>query len=174
MDTEKILLLILGAIVGFFASIAKDYFSEKTKRKYKEIEIRREKAEELYLLLESWSNAFFSRNSMLILVMKNEITYNDYLDNFIEEGKKRNVNYKRIDMLINLYFKSLLPHYLEILKQRDIIADIESIHKKEYKKGNINGQKFIKLFNDETIKLHNLIDDFKKEVAIDINKLIKT
>ena len=51
MDTEKILLLILGAIVGFFASIAKDYFSEKTKRKYKEIEIRREKAEELYLLL---------------------------------------------------------------------------------------------------------------------------
>ncbi len=56
---EKYLLVILGAIIGFIASITKDYFVEKTKRKYKEIELKREKAEELYILLEKWANFFF-------------------------------------------------------------------------------------------------------------------
>lgn len=32
---EKYLLLILGAVIGFIASIAKDYFVEKQKRKIK-------------------------------------------------------------------------------------------------------------------------------------------
>ena len=48
---EKYLLLILGAIIGFIASIAKDYFVEKTKKKYKDIDFKREKLEELFILI---------------------------------------------------------------------------------------------------------------------------
>ena len=47
---EKYLLLILGAFIGFIASIAKDYFVEKTKKKYKDIDFKREKLEELFIL----------------------------------------------------------------------------------------------------------------------------
>jgi len=56
---EKYLLLILGAIIGFIASIAKDYFVEKTKKKFKENELKREKAEELYLLLTLMKQILF-------------------------------------------------------------------------------------------------------------------
>jgi len=48
---EKYLLLILGAVIGFIASIAKDYFVEKTKKKYKDIDFKREKLEELFILI---------------------------------------------------------------------------------------------------------------------------
>ena len=51
---EKYLLLILGAIIGFIASIAKDYFVEKTKKKYKDIDFKREKLEELFILVCWW------------------------------------------------------------------------------------------------------------------------
>ncbi|BAK72494.1 MAG: hypothetical protein RBQ84_01320 [Arcobacter sp.] len=36
MEMEKLVLLLVGGVIGFIASIAKDYFVEKTKKKIKE------------------------------------------------------------------------------------------------------------------------------------------
>ena len=35
MEMEKLVLLLVGGVIGFIASIAKDYFVEKTKKKIK-------------------------------------------------------------------------------------------------------------------------------------------
>ena len=69
---EKYLLLILGAIIGFIASMAKDYFVEKTKKKYKDIDFKREKLEELYILIHK-----IFLESIKPIELRNIITNND-------------------------------------------------------------------------------------------------
>lgn len=51
MDLEKILLILAGGLVGFLSSVLKDYFIEKQKKQNKIIELKREKLEELFLIL---------------------------------------------------------------------------------------------------------------------------
>lgn len=51
MEIEKLVLLLVGGLIGFIASIAKDYLVEKTKKKYKDIDFKREKLEELFILV---------------------------------------------------------------------------------------------------------------------------
>ena len=47
---EKLVLLLVCSVIGSIASILKDYFVEKTKKKYKDIDFKREKIEELFIL----------------------------------------------------------------------------------------------------------------------------
>ena len=176
---EKIILVILGGFIGFIASIAKDYFVEKTKRKYKEIELKREKAEELYILLEKWANSFFNRSNYLTLVMKNNISYNEYLDYIVENSNK--VDYIRIEMLLKIYFKKMLPlkiyfkkmlpSFELIIKQRDEINDIIDLHKKEYQNGCFNGERYIEPLMRETLITTKLVEKLKEEVAIFVNNM---
>lgn len=169
MEIEKLVLLLVGGIIGFIASIAKDYFVEKTKRKYKEIELKREKAEELYILLEKWANSFFNRSSYLTLVMKKNISYNEYLDYIVENPSK--VDFIRIEMLLKIYFKNMLPSYELILKQRDEINDIMDLHKKEYQNGCFDGERYIEPLMRETLITTKLVEKLKEEVAIFVNNM---
>jgi hypothetical protein len=171
MEIEKLVLLLVGGVIGFIASIAKDYFVEKTKRKYKEIELKREKAEELYILLEKWANFFFFQKNHLVLVMNGHIDYNEYLDYIINEGEKNKVDFKRIDMIINIYFDKLLSFDEKVRKQMEIVNDIEYEYKKEYENGNIDGKQYINLLLSETLKTTESIDKIKKEVCILVKEL---
>jgi hypothetical protein len=169
MDIEKIVLLLFGGVIGFFVSIAKDYFIEKTKRKHKEIELKRGKAEELYILLEKWSNKFFSNSNHLELVMKGSITYNEYLDYIIEDSDS--TEYLRIEMLIKIYFKDLFHLYEKVLKQRENINNVQYLYKEEYKVGNLEGSKYIDPLMVETLKINKYIDELKNQIALFVNSL---
>ena len=59
MEIEKLVLLLVGGGIGFIASIAKDYFVEKTKKKYKDIDFKREKLEELFIMISKTCNESF-------------------------------------------------------------------------------------------------------------------
>jgi len=171
MDIEKIILIIIGAFVGFFASVLKDYFVEKTKRKYKEIELKREKVEELYILLESWANLFFSQKNHLTLVMQEHISFNDYLDYIIEGGDKNKQDFKRIDMLINIYFKELSVHHKKIIEQMGVVNDIQFQYKQNYQNGNINGEEYIEPLLSETLKVTKLVDKLKENIVVLVNNI---
>lgn len=168
---EKYLLLILGAIIGFGLSVLKDFITEKTKKKFKENELKREKAEELYILLEKWADFFFSQKNHLVLVMDGHIDYNEYLDYIINEGEKNKVDFKRIDMIINIYFDKLLSFDEKVRKQMEIVNNIEYEYKKEYENGNIDGKQYINLLLSETLKTTESIDKIKKEVCILVKEL---
>lgn len=72
MEIEKLVLLLVGGLIGFIASILKDYFVEKTKKKYKDIDFKREKLEELYILIHK---TFLE--SIKPIELRNNITNND-------------------------------------------------------------------------------------------------
>ena len=169
MEIEKLVLLLVGGVIGFIASILKDYFVEKTKRKYKEIELKREKAEEVYILLEKWANSFFNRSNYLTLVMKKNISYNEYLDYIVENPTK--VDFIRIEMLLKIYFKDMLPSYELILKQRGEINDIIDLHKKEYQNGCFDGDIYIEPLMRETLITTKLVEKLKGEVATFVNNM---
>lgn len=164
---EKYGLVLLGAIIGFLSSIAKDHFMEKNKRKYKEIELKREKAEELYLLLTEWSNMFFSNSNHLSLVMKGDIDYNQYLDYIIERDK---VDFKRIEMLTNVYFKNLLPFYKLIEKDREILNNFEYEYRSIYEIKSDNDLRYVNPLMTRTSDLTNCINNLKNEIILYVNK----
>ena len=72
MEIEKLVLLLVGGLIGFIASILKDYFVEKTKKKYKDIDFKKEKLEELYILIHK---TFLE--SIKPIELRNNITNND-------------------------------------------------------------------------------------------------
>ncbi|MFW3344723.1 hypothetical protein ACN9K5_00770 [Aliarcobacter butzleri] len=166
---EKYLLLILGAVIGFITAILKDILVERTKKKNKYIELKREKAEEVYILLEKWANSFFNRSNYLTLVMKKNISYNEYLDYIVENPTK--VDFICIEMLLKIYFKDMLPSYELILKQRDEINDIIALHKKEYQNGCFDGNIYIEPLMRETLITTKLVEKLKEEVATFVNNM---
>ena len=95
---EKIMLVIIGGIIGFLASITKDYFVEKTKKKYKDIDLKREKLEELFLL-----------SSRIHIESIKPVEFRDISGN-IDNGAKAG-------LIVRFYFPSILKNYQEYLAE---------------------------------------------------------
>jgi len=51
MEVAQITLILIGGLIGFLSSIAKDYFIENKKRDDKYILFKREKLEEIFIML---------------------------------------------------------------------------------------------------------------------------
>ena len=105
MDSEKITLLVVGALIGFILSIIKDILLENKKKKIKDKEFKRERLEELFKLLSEL-------NENIIL----PIEFYEKMDS------------SRISILIRFYFpqfhsefKNFLMHYqkVQLLKLKE-------------------------------------------------------
>jgi hypothetical protein len=135
---EKYLLLILGAIIGFIASIAKDYFVEKTKKKYKDIDFKREKLEELFILASRIFN-----ESIKPIELRNKIEDKD-------AGAK-------VGLIIRFYFPSIHKNYQEYLNAYIIInqktmSDYKSVSIDELSNFTKEYQKFLNILELESKK----------------------
>ncbi|EFU70563.1 conserved hypothetical protein [Aliarcobacter butzleri JV22] len=162
---EKYLLLILGAVIGFIASIAKDYFVEKTKKKNKDIELKREKAEELYILLEKCRDSFFIICNDLIPVLKKDIRYTEYLDKNIKVSIE-NYNFSRMEMLLKIYFKELYPKYKIVKKQMEEFYKIENKFALEKQQDNLEeNKKNLSLLLNESLNINKLIFNLQEDIA---------
>ena len=111
-------------------------------RSFKKEELYREQLEELYLLLEEWLSSLLTYYLPYMSVMKGELSYNDALDQTIDLGNSRKVNYKRLEMLIDIYFSEVKQEFALLLEKRSKAGDIMAAHKMEYKKGNLDGRQF--------------------------------
>ena len=114
MDSEKIILLVLGAIIGFIASIIKDILLENKKKKIKDKELTRDRLEELFKLLAEL-------NEDILMP--------------IESTKKHDTS--RIAILIRFYFpqlhseyKKFLTYYIEITKLKLEKKEFSDAHTK--------------------------------------------
>lgn len=135
---EKYLLLILGAIIGFIASIAKDYFVEKTKKKYKDIDFKREKLEELFILI---SRTYIE--SINPLELRNKIEDKD-------AGAKAG-------LISRFYFPSIYKNYQEYINAYIIINqktmnDYKSVSIDELSNFRKEYQKFLNILELESKK----------------------
>jgi len=135
-------------------------------RNIRKEDLSRERIEDLYLHIEEWLNHLIAHYLPYIEVMQNKISYNDALDITIESGKNAKVNYKRLKMLIELYFPEVKSEFASLMEKRALANSIIEEHKREYKKGNTVGLKFVNPLLDASQK----IDDHGLKIK---NKLIE-
>jgi hypothetical protein len=140
---------IFGALVAFLGVYLTNRSNTQRlkiqlahEKEMKEMNIRSERLEELYLLIETWVNALAMYHLPIFAVMRGELSYNDALDIVIENNKARPVDFKRILMLVDLYFPEMKPTLDKLSEARDKAAKILAEHKREYKRGNIDGSAF--------------------------------
>ena len=142
------------AILGALIALVSVYLTNRSntrrlklqfelERATKEKEFIRDKLEELYLLHEAWLNALATSNLPFLSVMKGEITYNQALDMFIENNRTRTVDFKRLEMLVDLYFPDIKPAFNRLSVARDGVNNIRFEHKRQYKRGNIDGSDYV-------------------------------
>lgn len=164
--------VILGALLGligvFFANksnLLRLQFQLKNERQRYHSQVKREKLEELYVLVGHWVNYFFSNYLKLILVMKGEIDYNQYLDEIISDGKDQKNNFQRMEMILHIYGRELLPTYNKVLECRKKVNKISATHNADYKKGKLNGEQYIEPYTTVHLQLENAIEELKNEIA---------
>ena len=132
---EKIMLVIIGGIIGFFASIAKDYLIESKKEKDKIKSLKREKLEETFILVSDfYSNSLKSLES------------------------KENTESAKIGMIIRFYFKDLLEGYQLFLEKSKVIIEKTTIPNSE----NLTQEELIEHYK-EYIKFLNEIEKESKK-----------
>jgi hypothetical protein len=141
MEMEKLVLLLVGGVIGFIASIAKDYFVEKTKKKIKENELKRNKLEELYMEVVKW----FSFSSL---------SYVNFINNtgnlgLLEAKRKFDYDLIKIEMIISIYSETLIKDYNEIISQMHKLDKLEE------------NDKYTNLYHD----FCNLSENFKKKIV---------
>jgi len=170
----NILLPIIGGSLGtlmitFIAhkmNLTRMKLQLEMENKYKERKDFKLMLEELYLLVDEWATSFSHLYLPIIQVMKNEITYNEALEYFISNQKIDKTNFKRIEMMINLYFSELKTEFYNVLILRDKINNIVDEHKRDYKNGLSDGTNYLKPFIIAQEKFYKSIEEFKNSISM--------
>lgn len=153
---------ILGALIALISVYLTNRSNTKRlklqfelERETKETEFMRDKLEELYLLHEAWMNALSTSYLPFLSVMQGDITYDQALDLFIENNKNRRDDFKRLQMLVDLYFPEIKSAFSQLSVARDRANKIKAEHKREYKRGNTNGFAYAGPFIEAQKKLES-------------------
>lgn len=168
---------LLGVVVGAVISIFGVWLTNRSSIKQLNIQLeheksvkanalKREKLEELYVLVDKWLGGIFGHYLKLTLVMRGEIDYNQYLDQVIVEGKENTVDFSRLGMIVDIYGHELQPSYHKIMEARSELNKISAEHKRAYKSGDLDGRKYVEPYTDAQMKLEELTELFKKEIAV--------
>jgi len=124
---------------------------------------RKERLEELYILIGHWNNLFFSHYINLTLVMRGQIDYNQYLD-MINDPEKKGVDFNRIEMIIDIYGGEFSQAFDKVIKVREKINAINASHKRAYLNGS-SGEDFLDIASDAQLDLGKACDSLKLQIA---------
>ena len=123
MDFEKLIYVIVGAIIGFFLSLAKDWLMESKKQKERQQIIKQEKLEECHMLFFKYTKYITDiYTKSIINFSQGDLNY-EVLEKMANDMRSHNID-NRLDMIINLYLKELLSTWNEykiIEKEYDMI-----------------------------------------------------
>jgi hypothetical protein len=148
---------LVGVCVGALLSVLGVWLSNRATLKHLKIQLQherdlkaenllRERFEELYVLVEHWLNGLFGNYMSLNMVMQGKLTYNQHLDQIIENGNSSKHDFQRLEMIINIYALSIKEKYDAVMEARSKLNEISTVHKLEYEKGNIDGSIFLDAF----------------------------
>jgi hypothetical protein len=131
------------------------------------------KAEELYELTDKWVSGFSHHFLSLVPVMRGQYDYNTYLDSVIEYGKSQESRFIRVEMLIAIYFPNLRQPYQKVLSQREEFNKIVGAYKEAYKRGEMNGERYIEPFTQVALALDSEGETLKIAIAETARKIVK-
>ena len=84
------------------------------------------------------------------------------LKNYSEE---KTFDFSRLGMIVDIYGHELQPLYEKIMKAREELNKISIAHKRAYKAGDFDGESYLEPYSKAQIKLEELTESFKKEIA---------
>ena len=171
-----------AAVVGGALALLSVYFTNRSnttrlkvqlehESKQREIELLRNRGEELYELLDKWLKLLAGYYLRRTSVMQNKLTYNECLELDIKDGKENTSNYGRIAMLIDVYFPSTRSAYDKIIEYRTELNKIEGEFKRNYKNGEVDGVPFIKSHVQSQISIDKAGEELKMLVLEKIRTL---
>jgi len=135
MDFEKLIYVVVGAILGFSLSLAKDWFMESKKQKEKEKQFKREKLEKAFMLLTDF-----------------DLKIRNLDDILFTEGK---YNSFELNMIIRFYFENIGVEYSKYL-------NIAMKYKDDVKNGNKSENKLQDYNNEYKIMVNLLVKESKE------------
>lgn len=167
---------LVGAFTGAFLSLVGSWLTSKTNIKQLKLQlsheekvalrsIKRERFEELYVLISHWSNELFGHYLDLTLVMKGQMDYNSYLDRIIDRGDKNEFDFNRLKMIIDIYGADLKHAFSDVLKVREEWNDLVYKHKRAYQSGEVVADYFLDDAGKIQLKLEGAVEKFRKLIA---------
>lgn len=128
--------------------------------------LRRDRCEELYVLVDRWSTLLVSDKLPYMKVMRGELTYNQALDMTIVAGDKENVpQVQRIRAIVEIYFPELVPDLSALFEARDSAAHIESTYRAQYKTGHVDGSTFLAPMGSALELIHDRAEKLQVRIA---------
>lgn len=167
---------IMGTFIGSLLTILGVFLTNRSNNERLKIqlhhekntrrqELKRERAEELYVQSKKYLNALGVHYLPYKKVMKGELTFNQALDLTIDNGSKKDYDHHRVTMIIDMYFPELEKPFKEIMVIRDSLSRIKSGYKEQYKTGNTDGEKWLGLFQAELEEYSKKATEFEKLIA---------
>ena len=126
---------------------------------------KRERLEDLYILVGHWLNGLSGHYISLSMVMQGKLDYNQHLDQFIKSADKQGYDYQRLEMILDVYAHPLKPMYEKVLEARAELNKISTKHKHAYEQGDMDGERFLKSYTAAQLKIESLGEALKKEIA---------
>lgn len=164
---EKETWTMIGIIVGFGLSVLKDFITEKTKKKFKENELKREKLEEAYIQFSKWFSDFSIDNLGIIVVMQNVLEYDEYTKKRKAYSENLIIDFTKLEMIINIYGDNLLTDFSLIMTKRDEISKI----KFSYMDSKKMNEKDLDNYEKKNLEINSLGNSFKEKIAENIKKI---
>jgi len=163
MDFEKLIYVVVGAIIGFTLSLIKDLLMESKKQEEKNNQLKRKRLEELHILVSHWSNIIFTHSTNLVAVMQGKLMYNEHLDLITEY--KSDGDFQRLEMILSIYASELSDTYNKVLDIRTKLNAISIKYEHQYENGDTNGNKFINQYIKYQIDFEKYTDKLKNEIT---------
>jgi hypothetical protein len=147
---------VIGALGAIFGGIISHFLKVKSEYKI----FRKNKLEELYSGIDKWINKGSLNFIFFNSVFKKETDWNGYLD-LINAGKISEINFPNYEIIINLYFKELIPYFNKSIEVfRDVRRYIDNDIKSTYLSGS-------------DILIHKSVYDEKINAMIKYSNILK-
>jgi hypothetical protein len=138
------------------------------KQRTKKSALTREKGEELYLLAGGWLDSLASNYLRKSMVMQGKLTWSEYQDLTLQATAL--VDFNRLCMLINVYFKDLKPPFDAVLAARSVLNAVDIQHHRSYEAGDPDGTRFLIPYVAAQKALEAAGEGFKQRIAEQIHE----
>lgn len=146
---------LLGVAIGSALSLLGTWLSNQSNLKQlrlqlrhqqqsKEEDVLRARLEELYTLVASWLNFMAGQHISVAMIMQGKLTYNEHYDLLVKDESKKAYDFSRIEMIIDVYGKSLHNSYQAVIEIRDRLNKLEGEFKRRYEEGGVGGREFLR------------------------------
>jgi len=164
--SEQNISLIIGGSIALVSSlvgaVVPHFLQSRTKKK----NVLREKLESLYDWVVDWNNGCFTSLVLYFgLVIKDEISWDEYNDMIIEGDKKTEI--KKADAVSAMYFPDI---YLELEKSKMISQKLSRYINGPLKKAYLNGVDFHPYLQEYDGIVKSLNEQFTRIEDLMINK----